>query len=41
MGEKCLPYSKLNLMHEVNDKHLWQIETAAELLIKRILSCTE
>ena len=39
MSEKCLPYTKLDLMHEVDDKHLWHIKTVAKSLNKSVLSC--
>jgi hypothetical protein len=39
MGEKCLPNTKLDLMHEVDDKHLWHIKFVAKFLNKSVLIC--
>jgi hypothetical protein len=39
MCEKRFPYAKLNLMYEVNHKHLGYIEIPTQLLNKYILRC--
>ena len=41
MGEKCLPYTKLHLVHEVDDKHSRQIEAYTKFLDECVLGCTE
>jgi len=41
MGEKRLPYTKLDLMHEVDDKHLRQIKIVTKFLSECVLSCTK
>jgi len=39
MGEERLPYSKLELVHEIDDQHIGWVECCAELLNKGILVC--